>query len=176
MDIDLKELRNRIINLSDDDLLKLVKIDYADYTEEALKIAEEEIKKRKISDMGEEKIEELSKQEIPIKWLNFYTYFRLPAGVVLGLIQAFVIGESKVIFLSIILSLLPIFVFIGLRNRRLWGWKLNWVLLGLEALAFPLQLEQVDSISLYLVFIVLICLVWVLPNYIYFKKRRHLFS
>ena len=48
MDEQLRELRDRITQMSDDELLQIVEVEYDDYREEALKFARAELEKRNI--------------------------------------------------------------------------------------------------------------------------------
>jgi lysylphosphatidylglycerol synthetase-like protein (DUF2156 family) len=172
--------------LSNDDLLKIITFDASDYREETISIAKEELKRRGIETVDEEKLKELKSvsdlSNIPVKWLTFYTYFLLPIGVLRSIIEAFrALGKSAyfpygdvVMFVTILLSIFIVAVIVGLHKRRLWGWKLNWVLLILNSLMAPFGMAQ--SIGYYLIFLALVSVVYFWPHYIYFRKRRRLFD
>lgn len=49
MDEELSELKDRISQMSDDELLRIVEVDYDDYRKEAIQFAEEELGKRSLS-------------------------------------------------------------------------------------------------------------------------------
>jgi hypothetical protein len=49
MNDELKELEVRISQMSDDELLQIIQVDYADYRQEALDFAKAELEKRNIS-------------------------------------------------------------------------------------------------------------------------------
>ena len=69
MSDELSDLRERFSNLSNDELLKIVQVDYEDYREDALDIAKEELKKRNIKeDIINDKKEEIIKKpvELPV--------------------------------------------------------------------------------------------------------------
>lgn len=177
---ELKDIRERFSNLSDDELLKIVHVDYADYREEALEIAKDELNKRNILDIKEDKKDELTNKpdDIPVRWLQFYTYFRLPVGLIISIVSFLAINDATEQIVSLILTIpfviLAVLVFIGLHKRRLWGWKLNWALIGTEIILFGLDRAE-DGIS-FGIFFSIALLVWFTPNYIYFNKRRLLFS
>ena len=135
-------------------------------------------------------------RKYPTKWLNFYTNIRLPLSIFIGfgtLTQAhdaYTKNPAYGInyFLMIAQLILMIFLMVGLHKRRLWGWRLNWFILGMETFLLPLNqiletpvndvlFEKMPS-SFFIIYagLVVVCfLIWFLPNYIYFKKRRALF-
>ena len=181
------ELESRIRDLSDKELIKYA--DNADdYTTEALAIAQDEIHRRGGLDKMRGDIardnEEDKKQEgeLSVKWLDFYTYIRIPLGILFSIISLFrastmLANDPIALVFNLIFTVLGIslamFLFIGLHRRRLWGWRLNWVVLVLEVVLVPL--DSVD-LTMYIIFLIAISLLWLLPNAIYFKKRRHLFT
>lgn len=122
-------------------------------------------------------------KEFPVKWLKFYTYVRIPLGIfisILSLIFTFIyIGEPIFIGIySIVVTLfvvMEIFLFIGLHRRKLWGWKLNWYVIAIELVINIISrydYNEVVVIGLLLAWILL----WLLPNYFYFTKRKSLFK
>ncbi len=84
------------------------------------------------------------------------------------------------------------FIGLGLLYRKLWAWKMNWLLIfhptiififGLHLIFFSLFLWEpftgpakriVLSSSLYMLILITLCWTW--PNFVYFRKRRQLFS
>lgn len=82
------------------------------------------------------------------------------------------------LFLTEIILIIEIifasFIFYSLRRRLLLGWRLNWILLIGETLMVPI--DKTNSTDTYFMIMVLLGLVWFLPNYIYFKKRRYYFN
>ena len=139
--------------------------------------------------------EEQIKQELPTNWLNFYVGVRIPLGIGIAVIRGmaasyaalFGVGafaasaapEVRAFGLSTLITTpfdicLAVLVFVGLRRRRLWGWWLNWFVLVLETLGRPL--DMADNVTMYPVFLIAVALLWFLPNAIYFKKRRNLFT
>ena len=61
MNKELQDLKERISSLSDEELLKMVHVDSADYREEAISFAKEELKQRNLEKVSEDKIKELDK-------------------------------------------------------------------------------------------------------------------
>lgn len=59
MNKELQELKARISSLSDEELLKMVYVDFADYREEAISFAKQELKKRSLEDVSEKEIKEI---------------------------------------------------------------------------------------------------------------------
>ena len=125
--------------------------------------------------------------ELPTRWLKFYTYVGIPLGILYWISQLFSILQQPEQVLALVVSAIDIgllvFLFVGLHRRRLWGWRLNWFVLVLEVLirpanaAFtPSELPPNVRLMSYLISVVIISLIWLLPNAIYFRKRRHLFA
>jgi len=120
-------------------------------------------------------------KKLPINWYNFYVNIRLPLGIVVGF---FILAGSEFAgwtfqyAVNFIYFFLIIALFIGLKNRKLWGWKLNFTFLILNAIFKPFTagfINITDKIG-WLPMVLIIALIWTLPNWIYFKKRRYLFS
>ena len=121
-------------------------------------------------------------------WLSFYSYIRLPLTC-LGLFgQTPGVGVSNQEFLwGFGLCIFIIFIIFGLANRWKWGWWLNWGYIVIEWLGVALspltnktqsEIEHFNAndLTVLIVFFVLWGLIWVLPNSIYFYKRRVLFN
>lgn len=122
-------------------------------------------------------------RSLPVNWLNWYTYGRIPLGIAGLLLHpvdkmayaelprgAFAIG----IVLAYIYLVLIICLLIGLHRKKLWGWRLNWVVLVLEVLLAPAA--RANNLVSYFVFLIGLLLFWLIPHTIYFSKRRCLFS
>ena len=163
---ELEKIKDKICSQSDEDLLKMVKIDFADYREESIKFAKEELEKRniKVEDIEKDDIESkiynqkdevrlkekvsISTDEgISVKWLNFYIRFLLPLGIIMFIFRSsqLIIKEDPIVTILIILIFVMTFfifycfVFWGLYKHHLWGWKINWILLGIDTLSCPLR-------------------------------------
>jgi hypothetical protein len=98
--------------------------------------------------------------------------------VAFAIIYPVIAKDGHLLFNAIIITWIDFAVanllFIGLHRMTLWGWRLNWVVLALEVLLRPL--DRAESLSHYLLFAIAGFFLWFIPNAIYFKKRRHLFS
>jgi len=188
-DFDLTYAKQQILNKSDDELVIIANSTSDAYRQEVIDYAKEELQKRGAVNISPEKAQEIIEQReehfkeligekekgLPIRWLRFYIYFRLPFGLLLGFIQIFIMPDLAERVITLILTVpFAIFgalVFVGLHKRRSWGWKLNWVLLVLDTLFITFQMGELS------VFLgVIAALIWLLPNYVYFNKRRLLFS
>jgi hypothetical protein len=99
-----------------------------------------------------------------------------------------------IIIITIIIYSFVISVGIGLNKKKLWAWKANWaiiigepLMLALSTLIFALNKipervspeEQLNYFIIWLGYFIvmfgILSLLWIWPNYIYFKKRRALF-
>lgn len=107
----------------------------------------------------------------PLLWFNFYVYFRLPAGIILGALTAF-LGSGTDIFskIDIIISCI---LFWGLKEKKLWAWKMNFAVLILETITIPIT--KTSNPTEFIIIFVMIGCCWLLPNWIYFKNRKYLF-
>jgi hypothetical protein len=124
------------------------------------------------------------------KWLSFWI-FRLMFGSMIGIFVS--IGnifnyryyENNIIITFILFVILFFFftisVAVGLINRKMWAWKANWVIIFGEPLLISLR-ETSDKgsmehqIGFFIGMMGGALLLWIWPNYVYFKKRRTLFS
>jgi hypothetical protein len=124
-----------------------------------------------------EPVAENSKNEIIqdkifyMKWFYFYSYILLPV-LTISMLARINRLESIESYIALMLCVYLIITLIGLYLRRLWGWKMNWVILVFLTLQSPIQ--GIKRIS-YLTGLVIMAYIWLFPNYIYFKKRKHLF-
>lgn len=134
------------------------------------------------------------------KWLKFWNYFVLPLLGVIALLMTFHLPRIRYEMLPI--AVLCFSVAFGLRERKLWAWRWNWVALVITCLALlvPLRIraihadfpdllahgasellaadwDQVDElIGPFAWRLILVCLVWLVPNWLYWTKRKGLFS
>jgi hypothetical protein len=113
------------------------------------------------------------------KWLRFWNYFSLPIGGILGLLISFGLGVPGIAVMTVLISVLQFMVAYGLHLRRLWAWKANWAIIMLTWLgsAFPkLFGSSADFLVTFVILFLLMGLIWMWPNYVYWKKRKVLFS
>jgi hypothetical protein len=109
------------------------------------------------------------------KWLKFWNYFSLPVGGAFGLLMSF--GIPTIGFILVPIAILQFMVAYGLHNRKIWAWQLNWVLILLSCLIPRAANSSIDFwAQLIIIQIPLFGLIWMWPNYVYWKKRRVLFS
>ena len=119
---------------------------------------------------------------LPMQWFKFYTYVRIPLGILYVLFVApFQIAQATsrtvaavIVAIAAVDVVLLLFLFFGLHRRRLWGWRLNWFVLALETLLFPL-LGVRDVTSMITMFLVALAL-WFWPNATYFRERKDAFT
>ena len=111
------------------------------------------------------------------KWLRFWNYFSLPVGGVLGLLMSLGVPALGIIMVPI--ALLQFAVVYGLHKRKIWAWQWNWVVIVLTWFSGVIPNSFGSSADFWAKFIILVPvsgLVWMWPNYVYWKKRRSLFS
>jgi hypothetical protein len=145
-----------------------------------------------------------SESKLRTKWLSF-TIFVLWLGFAINLFNASLFLTTHTASLTIYsvsltthpvnartaalllaMGMLLATVAYGLQKRRLWAWRLNWVIIGLRWIYISVRLAHAGKTSLfnepnfiagYLLFLLfLLGIVWVWPNYVYFRKRRILFQ
>lgn len=117
------------------------------------------------------------------KWLSFWNYFCLP---IYGIINIYIALTSPDIifgFITIILAIVQLSTAWGLHYRRMWAWRLNWIALLINyygGVTLPRFIKHIygyeepgTQLTLRIIFGALI---WILPNIIYWKKRKNLFT
>jgi len=110
-----------------------------------------------------------------MRWLYLWTYVRLPLSMLICVLSAATEGPVEAA-LGLIWAGFLGFVAYGLATWKRWGWALNWVVIFMEVLFYPLSrgpanLARQDLIIGWTV----VFLFWGLPNTVYFFKRRWLF-
>ena len=109
------------------------------------------------------------------KWLKFWNYFSLPVGGVVGFWVA--VMTSNVLLIP--LAALQLAVAFGLHDRKKWAWDWNWVVIVFTWLsaAVPILTETPDDfLRQFLIGLLLAGVIWMWPNYVYWTKRRSLFT
>lgn len=111
------------------------------------------------------------------KWLKFWTYFSLPLGGVLGIL----ISHSTPQVGSVILpmSVFQLILAYGLHKRKYWAWQWNWVAILYAWIGGATPRTFGSSADYWVKFMIVVLafgLIWMWPNYIYWKRRRALFS
>ena len=123
-------------------------------------------------------------KKLSTRWLWFYTYIRLPLGMLLALLLLLgsivqYDGNPLKAIICTGIFLLYLSTYLGLSKREWWGWNLNWLFLILEVLLYPFALARevpFHNSTEYLIGVGLCAFWWFLPNLIYFQKRKCLFS
>lgn len=136
---------------------------------------------KKKSKINKEEQETISDRELPLRWFKFYTYVRIPIAIFVAIslivsIETNPRGLFEIYLMEAMLILMVIYyaiLFYALHKRLSLGWMLNWVAIVSDTLIAPIG--HAKFLGAYLVAVILMSLVWFLPNYIYFKKRRYFF-
>jgi rRNA maturation endonuclease Nob1 len=122
-------------------------------------------------------------KKLGTKWLSFWNYYSLPVGGVLGILMS--IGTPAIAIIMVPISILQIVTAIGLHYRKNWAWQANWVvilvcwLLNATSSNIHQLIQNGATRQLFFVFALLMlfqAVVWIWPNYVYWNKRKHLFS
>ena len=121
--------------------------------------------------------------ELKTNWLDFWIYVRLPLTVLAGIPVMFKAASPESLFGTIIveipLACLAVVLFIGLRKRRLSAWQLNFLWIFLDVLGFAgerVTASAGDKLATFVGAFAVYSVIWGAPNYVYFKKRRVLFT
>ena len=77
--------------------------------------------------------------DIPMEWYYFYTYIRLPLGILVGLGTAFQTKIIEYVLLTIVFAIFQLVVIIGLSKFKLWGWNVNMFLLIAECFFYSIN-------------------------------------
>ena len=128
----------------------------------------------------------VSPRALGSKWVKCWTYFSLPVGGVIGLLFGASVMSLKMPLLGIIMISMGIFQFIvayGLPHRKLRAWQCNWiiVLIALLSMIIPIPTSSshggtANLIGQFIIRLLLAVLIWWMPNRLYWKRRRVLFS
>lgn len=182
-----KELKHQeIVKMIDEELKDFKTNNKEDWQDHYIK---ERIKRNVIDHLKEKEEFKTSQTGKSLKWFKFYVYFRIPSGILLGFLSIFLLLKlenypvSSVVFLVFNIFIL-IVLFLGLSNKDIWAWKFNFFVLIYETITISFNaiksvagLIGEDFLAFGFLFnLVIGGLIWLLPNWIYFKKRKYLFS
>ncbi len=112
-------------------------------------------------------------------WLELWNYVALPLGGVYNLLMTPAHG-----IILVPLAILQFAVAYGLYHRKPWAWRWNWVLLVIAYINISIYLPvpthgpyggTVDLVVQFVPQLLLGGLIWMWPNYVYWKKRKGLF-
>lgn len=143
-----------------------------------------------IEEDDDEELEQFS-ENCSMAWWKFWQYFRLPVGLILSIIDLYVYTEITmtptilfVLIINILLIVLLSLTLYSLIARKVMGYYLLIITLILSTLwntfmntfnNINCSLDISKSSMTFFISFVILCIIWVLPNYVYFKKRRNLF-
>lgn len=117
------------------------------------------------------------------KWLTIWNYFFLPISGINNTVIAFTTPEISIGLIATTLTIVQFLTAFGLYYRKIWAWRLNWfalVIAYFSGVILPRFIKQSygfeePDTQLVLRMIVGI-LIWIWPNYVYWKKRKELFT
>lgn len=121
---------------------------------------------------------------LPMNWYNFFTYFRLPLGIVLNTYTLFTYNYSSfvynkielgIFFINIALIILLVLSFYMLHKRMKNTMTCIIILLLVECLSIIGNCINSFNVLTYIVITFITFVIWFIPNYIYFKKREDIF-
>ena len=130
-------------------------------------------------------------KNLPLAWYKFYRYFRLPLSIILsigGFFSMFNNGldnwnELAYIFAIILILFTTLQILTVVYFDHKVGYNLNTVLIFAESIlasvncviGISTELNSIETIVYMLMLLIIINIVWSLPNIIYFKNRKYLF-
>jgi hypothetical protein len=138
------------------------------------------------------------------RWLSFWTNIALPIYGIFCMVGGLITLNPSTLSVRTVThgiigvgwSLFVLVVSLGLRHKKLWAWRANWIIV----VGVSVCLSAFSSVLAYLLMptaepfgqatyhqrlftnyiilaaMLLPALIWFWPNYIYFKKRRSLFQ
>jgi hypothetical protein len=128
-------------------------------------------------------VPELLEAILPVAWLRFWMYVRLPLGAIFACLAALDGGVISVV-INLAFAAWLVVIAIGLHKRKLWAWKNNFIIVFGEPVLWVFSRFQTQDtgaalagyIAASLLFVGILLGIWSRPNYIYFKKRKSLFQ
>ena len=117
-------------------------------------------------------------------WFSIWTYLLLPVGVLLNLVFAFVsFGDhdpdwQMLGLIPLVIALIQVAVVVGLAKRSASAWAWNWLLIYNVCLGFfvPLLEEDAPPAVIWIPIALVLSIAWLIPNHIYWRKRREWFG
>ena len=124
-----------------------------------------------------------SEQPLPTRWLDFYAallYVAIVSNLFLASVsKSFTEAAGSFLWTAVYAPFL-IYTARGLSHRRLAAWQANWIVLAVALMSYPLARAQsspsANEAGDYVGYFIAYGIVWVLPNSLYFRRRRELFS
>lgn len=133
-------------------------------------------------------------KNLPINWLNFWKYIRFPLGIILSVANVgLYLPKLEVNLVTIFALLIDILVICFMcityyhflmQNKIGYSFLITWLIIELvfnsvnASVSFVSNFEYetlLDFAFGFLLAIGFLGLIWTLPNYIYFKKRKYYF-
>lgn len=136
------------------------------------------------------------------KWLRFWTYIGLPVLTIVAFLISLDLPGMR--YENLPIAILCLTVAGGLHKRKLWAWQWNWLAIALVYVAalvpFPIRdfngsypdflaqgmkqlistrwtRDSLGDVALpFTIRLILASLVWLWPNWLYWKKRMPLFA
>jgi hypothetical protein len=136
------------------------------------------------------------------RWLKFWTYVGLPVGTIVAFLVSLDLPRFR--YENLPIAILCVAVAVGLHKRKLWAWQWNWLALALVyvAMLVPVPIREFNGsfpdlvteglkalISIrwtrdrlgdlalpFAIRLILASLIWLWPNWLYWKRRVELFS
>jgi DNA-directed RNA polymerase subunit M/transcription elongation factor TFIIS len=156
----------------DGNKLKIVEIEEG--TENQVETVEPKVKQIKTNDAVTSDADE----ELPMNWYKFLTYVACPLGIIAMIVLILRLSDyvdDIVTFSFLFDGLLIGTLMFGLHNKTAWSWKLLLGLNILNSLFGRIEALVEWGPFVYLIFVIIVNAFTTFPNYIYFKKRKHLF-
>jgi hypothetical protein len=129
------------------------------------------------------KDESIQGESLNTRWLGFWI-IRLMFFSFFGIFFSLfflvenLMGNDKTILIiaaiNIVVLILYFIVGNGLYKRKLWAWKVNWIILFGEPLY--IMMKKSEDVPHFIGLFIGFFIIWYFPNFIYFKKRRVLFN
>lgn len=133
---------------------------------------------------------------LPMNWWNFWKYFRFPVGIFLTIINIFgYLPELEVNTITIFALITDIFLVVLMCTtyyhfaiQSKFGYKLLNVWIVIESVCNVLNatisntsdelyaITMLDFVTQFICTFAIWALIWILPNYVYFNKRKHCFN
>ena len=190
MEIKAEYLRQRYSTMETDELIELRR--KGGLTDVALGVINEILNTRGVSDEIPAELTTQSEETTPrsietvilkTKWLSFWNYFCLPISGIINIYTVLFSLDILFCFIAAMFAIVQLSTAWGLHFRKLWAWRLNWVALlmsyygGVTLPRFIKLSYGYEEPGTQLVLRIFFgALIWLLPNIIYWEKRKNLFT